>query len=46
MLVDIAKHAANAYANEGADPESVLAQIRAAFDAEWSSPTGTWTQIN
>ena len=46
MLVDIAKHATNAYANEGADPDVVLAQIRAVFDEEWSSPTGTWTQVN
>ena len=46
MLVDIAKHATNAYANEGADREVVLARIREAFDAEWSAPTGAWTQIN
>ena len=41
LLADVAKHAANAYGNEGADPNEVLARIRALFDAEMSSPTDT-----
>ncbi len=45
LLVDVAKHAANAYANEGADPAVVLARIRALFDAEWSSPTDVPKEI-
>ncbi|MEK7793665.1 MAG: DUF5076 domain-containing protein [Candidatus Hydrogenedentota bacterium] len=39
MLVDVARHAAKAYENEGHDPQEVLARIRELFDAEWSSPT-------
>jgi hypothetical protein len=38
MLVDIARQAAQAYANEGQDPEAALARIRQLFDAEWSQP--------
>ena len=39
LLVDVARHAAQAYQRDGQDPEQVLARIRAGFDAEWSSPT-------
>ncbi len=39
MLVDVARHAANAYASEGRNPAEVLTRIRELFDAEWSSPT-------
>ena len=39
MLVDIARHAAKAYAKEGQDPQAVLTRIREMFDAEWSAPT-------
>lgn len=39
MLADIARHASNAYANEGADPNTVLARIRKFFDAEWGNRT-------
>ena len=39
LLVDVARHAAQAYAQEGNDPQTVLARIRQAFDAEWSGPT-------
>jgi hypothetical protein len=39
-LVDIARHAAKAYALNGNLPEEVaLARIKEGFDAEWSSPT-------
>jgi hypothetical protein len=38
-LVDIARHAANAYAAEGHDREEVLQRIRQYFEAEWDSPT-------
>ena len=39
LLVDVARHAAAAYANEGQDPKVALARIRELFDAEWQSPT-------
>ena len=39
LLVDVARHAAEAYAREGQDRVAVLARIKALFDAEWSSPT-------
>jgi hypothetical protein len=40
MLVDLAKHVANAYEQtEGRDRAEVLARIKAGFDAEWSSAT-------
>ena len=39
LLVDVARHAAQAYANEGEDPKVVLIRIRELFDAEWSAPT-------
>jgi hypothetical protein len=41
MLVDVARHAANAYEREGRDRQEVLARIRQFFDAEWASPTDT-----
>lgn len=40
VLVDLARHAARAYAESGGpDATAVLSRIRQAFDAEWSSPT-------
>jgi Domain of unknown function (DUF5076) len=45
LLADVARHAANAYGNEGADTNEVLARIRALFDAEMSSPTDTPQQL-
>jgi hypothetical protein len=39
MLVDIAKHVAKAYSNEGHNQDVVLKRIKELFDAEWSSPT-------
>ena len=39
VLVDIARHVAQAYATEGQDPAVALARIRQLFDAEWSAPT-------
>ena len=39
LLADVARHAAHAYANEGQDPNVVVARIRELFDAEWSAPT-------
>jgi hypothetical protein len=39
VLVDLARHAAAAYATEGHDPQAVLAAIRQFFDAEWLHPT-------
>jgi hypothetical protein len=39
MLVDIARHAAQAYEQDGQDPHDVLARIRELFDAEWDRST-------
>lgn len=39
MLVDLAKHVAQAYAQRGTSGELALKKIREAMDAEWSSPT-------
>lgn len=39
LLVDVARHAAAAYASEGKDPKVVLTRIRELFDAEWGNPT-------
>ena len=40
MLVDLAKHAANAYAQEdGRDAAAVLERIKEGFDAEWVRST-------
>jgi hypothetical protein len=39
MLVDLARHAAQAYERDGRDRDEVLARIRAGFDAEWGTPT-------
>jgi hypothetical protein len=39
MLADIARHAANAYANEGHDREEALRQIRQMMNAEFADPT-------
>ena len=38
-LVDIARHVANAYANEGYDRDKAFERIKMLFDAEWESPT-------
>ncbi len=40
-LVDVARHAANAYEKEGRDRDVTLKRIREAFDAEWFNPTNT-----
>jgi hypothetical protein len=45
MLADIARHAANAYANEGRDRTEVLARIREMLDAEFSAPTDEPQQL-
>jgi hypothetical protein len=45
LLADVARHAANAYGNEGADPSVVLARIRELFDAEMSAPMDTPEQL-
>jgi len=40
LLVDLAKHVANAYEQgEGLQADEVLGRIRAGFDCEWESPT-------
>jgi hypothetical protein len=45
LLADVARHVANAYGNEGADPSVALARIRELFDAEMSAPTDTPEQL-
>jgi len=45
VLADIARHAANAYANEGHNHTDVLTRIRQLLDAELSSPTDTPIQL-
>ena len=39
LIVDIARHATNAYANEGQNRADVLVRIRQFLDAEFSEPT-------
>jgi hypothetical protein len=39
VLVDLARHSAQAYEHDGQKRDEVLARIRAGFDAEWSAPT-------
>ena len=39
LLADIARHAANAYANEGQNRAEALGKIRQLLDAEFSRPT-------
>jgi hypothetical protein len=39
LLVDVARHAAKAYAREGQSEELVLARIRQLFDSEWAGRT-------
>jgi len=40
LLADVARHVANAYANEGQNRAGVLGKIRQLLDAEFSRPTG------
>jgi len=39
LLVDLARHTAQAYAEKGYSKEAALNRIREGFDAEWSAPT-------
>jgi hypothetical protein len=39
VLVDIARHVAQAYAAEGRDPKEVLAPVLELWAAEWAAPT-------
>jgi hypothetical protein len=39
MLVDLARHVANEYANHGLDRNEVLSTIKEYFEKEWNSPT-------
>ena len=45
VLADIARHAANAYANEGHDRAEVLEQICLSMESELSDPTDEPIQI-
>lgn len=40
MLVDIARHVAQAYQAKGVDSAISLEKIRSAMEAEWANPTG------
>ena len=46
VLVDIARHASKAYANEGRDQSEVIARIRQSFEAEFSNPTDEPVQLS
>ena len=39
LLVDVARHAAQAYEAEGRDRDEVLTRIRELWESEWSGPT-------
>jgi hypothetical protein len=39
LLVDLTKHVASSYANQGRNYDDALRRVRAGFDAEWSNPT-------
>ena len=39
LLVDVARHAAQAYEKEGRSKLEVLRRMRELFDAEWANPT-------
>jgi hypothetical protein len=39
LLVDVARHVAQAYARDGRDAEEAIARIRELWTAEWSKPT-------
>ena len=45
LLADVARHAANAYENEGHNRAEVLERIRQLFEAEFSEPTDDPKQI-
>lgn len=45
LLVDVARHAAQAYKAEGRDPNEVLARIRSLWEAEWAQPTDSPLEI-
>ena len=47
LLVDIARHAARAYASAGSlSEEQALSRILLGFNAEWSSATDAGTQLH
>lgn len=39
LLVDLARHLANAYTARGGDYQATVSRIREGFDAEWENPT-------
>ncbi len=45
LLADVARHAANAYSNEGRNRAEVLARIRQFLVAEFANPTDEPKQI-
>ncbi|HEY8229799.1 MAG TPA: DUF5076 domain-containing protein [Rhodanobacteraceae bacterium] len=45
LLVDVARHAARAYAGSAFSEEEALKRIKSGFDAEWGSPTDPGEQV-
>lgn len=39
MLVDLARHVTEVYAEKGYDRQEVMRRVKEAFDAEWNHPT-------
>jgi len=46
LLVDMARHVAQAYKNEGHDHQAALNRIKQIFELEWSQPTDSPIQVN
>ena len=46
LLADVARHAANAYTNEGHAKAEVLMRIRQLLDAEFAAPTDTPLELS
>jgi hypothetical protein len=46
LLVDVARHVAQAYVKEGHEEGRTLARIREPLDAEWANPTDTPEDIS
>ena len=45
LLVDIARHVANAHKSDKHSAESILSRIKQGFDAEWDTPRETKGQV-
>ena len=45
LLVDVARHVSQAYAQRGMNKEEALQRIKELFDAEWASPTSPTDEV-